>query len=419
MTIYKIVSTADISGASTGSDFAVTLQGSQFLSELCLLDSLQSVRDYTQRHLSQAPTVKEKLLTTFGIHHRRFLTDEPMKDIVIKSITHKNAARGAFGSISFATGGRSPKTARRDITKTPSTSEMAIKKEHPEDDRDLVLILREYLLGQYISHHFSDLAKSPCAKTLALEITPDHQPDHFKTKIVQTKVLGKSLGSLIFGGPNFNLESVFHRSLSVHQSQYTILYALFSQLTKLHGLQVLHNDLNPYNVMVDLEPICSHKEHLEDKVDCVKLVDLGRVIFVGNHEGKSDPFANKLSGIKYYLSPHQNHNCFDADKIKIEIYDELVSFGLFMIHFLSAAMTRYSSEDHHKRNKETLEAEVLHICRTDHSIKDNAELVALLTKLFDLSADHRVTSKEILDFLRGMAAKENGNAKIREQESVA
>jgi serine/threonine protein kinase len=419
MTIYKIVSTADISGASAGSQRDHDIKGGLFLDQLCQLDSIEAIQGYTQAHLSPAPTLKEKFLRKLGIHHLRFPTEESMEDIVIKSTTAKNAARGAFGSISFATGGRSPKTARRDVTKTPSTSDMAIKKEHPEDDRDLVLILREYLLGQYISHHFSDLAKSPCAKTLALEITPEKRPDHFKTKIVQTKVQGKSLGSLIFGGPNINLQSLFHRSFSVHQSQYTILYALFSQLTKLHGLQVLHNDLNPYNVMVDLEPICSHKEHLEDKVDCVKLVDLGRVIFVGNHEGKSDPFANKLSGIKYYLSPHQNHNCLDADKIKIEIYDELVSFGLFMIHFLSAEMTRYSSEDHSKRNEETLKAEVLHICRTDHSIKDNAELVALLTKLFDPSADHRDTSKEILDFLRGMAAKENDNAKIREQESVA
>ena len=90
-----------------------------------------------------------------------------------------------------------------------------------------------------------------------------------------------------------------------------------------------------------------------------------------------------------------------------------------MIHFLSAEMTRYSSEDRSKRNEETLKAEVLHICKTDYSIKDNAELVALFTKLFDPSADHRDTSKEILDFLRHMAAIENDNAKIREQESVA
>jgi len=419
MTIYKIVSTADISGASAGSEVAVKAQGSQFLTQLCTLDSYQSIRDYTQTHLSQAPTLKEKIFTILKMNHHRFPTEETMEDIIVKSTTAKNAARGAFGSVSFATGGRSPKTARRDVTKTPSTSEMAIKKEHPKDDNDLLLILREYLLGQYISHHFSDLAKSPCAKTLALEITPDHRPDHFKTKIVQTKVPGISLGSLIFGRSNVNLESLFSRSLSVHQSQYTILYALFSQLTKLHDLQVLHNDLNPYNVMVDLEPICSFKEHLDDKVHCVKLVDLGRVIFVGTHEGKSDPFANELSGIKYYLSPHQNHNCLNADKIKIKIYDELVSFGLFMIHFLSAEMTRYSSEDHSKRNEETLKAEVLHICKTDHSIKDNAELVALFTKLFDPSADHRDTSKEILDFLRHMAAIENDNAKIREQESVA
>ncbi len=366
------------------------------------LKSLDDSDTYTAEHLNPEPTHVERLFRYLGLSKSEF-TSQDGNVVIQKKVSKGNG--GAFGSITIAHGARRD-LGSRSLKPTSSTSDIVIKEQSPAEF-DVLLVIREFLFGLYIADAYRDHPEdSPCPKTLAMEMTRT-PGGGVTTQLLQTKAKGVSLGQLIFGksvksmspGSQFNSDPLFDRF------KWRILYGIFSQLRKLHALGIVHNDLNPFNIMIDIEALSNTALTHQDTIPMIQLVDLGRSIFVGSSHGKSDPYVQRATGINFYHSYQQTVNLQQISQHQhdslcpITHQDEMFSFGLFMHHMLTSQFTRWGTTPPLERSSGEFDADLVSLKITD------PESYSILMKLLTPPAG-QVSSDDLLAYLHFRASAE-------------
>jgi serine/threonine protein kinase len=302
------------------------------------------------------------------------------------------------------------------IFTTPSTAEIVIKKEKPQtNSSNLLLVLREYLFGKAIGEKYAQKPEqSPCPKMLTISI--ERKEANFKTKLIQSKAPGTSLGKLMFN-MDVSLTSCTHPDSPLFRGEntltlrYRVLFAVLSQLLKLHELGIIHNDLNPFNVIVDFEKLSNPTSTPDQIISAVQLIDFGRSVYVHSDTQHQDPLRDRLGGIRFYQSPNQRMNYKKSQLppedniakiiVPITCRDEIISFGLFMVHILTGELLSWSCESYKVRDEEMLLRDVADtlskepLFKGDIALKDTIEGIFTNDPLFQKSA------QEIVLFLQG------------------
>lgn len=344
----------------------------------------------------QAPKRRQSIFQKTKSYVLRNPKEYPSKEgaVFVQRSPQEVVGKGAFGEARTATGYREMGGYK---IKTFSTKSMIIKTQTPDAaSANLLLAFREYWFGRAIFDAYSDDledAPPPCPKPISMTVK-EVSDLKVKTELVQTKAAGVPLDTLL-STPDLSIKI-----------RYRICYAVLSQLMRLHAIGINHNDLNPSNVIVNMSALI--KASTADEVThSVTLIDLGRTIFTGTTPGGlSDPFRDKIGGIRFYLSPTQSENLtrlafnesVGEDRMRITpitSQDELISFGILMVQIISSRRLNYCELGVENQNFLRLNLEIKEI---PLGYGNNAR--PMLSKLFSTTPSDRPSEAEMRDFLR-------------------
>jgi len=176
------------------------------------------------------------------------------------------------------------------------------------------------------------------------------------------------------------------------ESEREILYQITQGLAHLHGLEIVHRDINPNKILIYVPPSSDKTESNPQ----VKLADFGCSKFIIDEDDDEDDFTN-TRGTRGWIAPELYHDLWTLPNSKVDIF----ALGLIFGYTLSGGKHPFGDDPHQWsiliKNKEPMRMDRNGLKEPYSS--ENDEAFDLIELMLDMNPEKRPTVKEITNSL--------------------